>query len=86
MLMQKYKQQLKEAKRRATHERIGALALAIVTLMGLASLSKDAKGYYREVVTNPSFAFNQLTERENETARMPVRFDVGIRKVTIGGS
>ncbi len=84
--MQKYKQQLKNAKRRATHERIGALALAVVTLIGLASVSKDAKGFYREVVTNPSFAFNQLTERENETARIPVKFDIGIRRATIGGS
>lgn len=83
MLMQK--QKLLNYGNRARHERIGSLVLALVTLMGTATVARVNRSFYKEVTTNPAFAFSQITERENETARIPVRFDIGIHRPTTGG-
>lgn len=81
MLMQKQKNLYIRQK----HERIGAMALALVTLTGMATVTRVNRSFYKEVTTNPDFAFSQITERGNETARIPVRFDVGIHSPTTGG-
>ena len=41
-----------------THERIESLVLAVITVLGSASVAKVSKNFYREVTTNPSFAFS----------------------------
>jgi hypothetical protein len=70
---------------RAKHERAGALALAAMTILGSAAVAKVSRNFYKEVTTNPAFAFSQITERENETGRIPVRFDIGINNPSKGG-
>ena len=76
---------LKQKNIRATHERAGAFIMAALTLLGSAAIAKVSRNFYKEVTTNPAFAFSQLTERENETGRIPVRFDIGIHNPTNGG-
>ena len=80
-----YKEIIREDKRRAAHERIGAVGLALVTLAGVATIAKEGRTFAREVNVNPAVVFNQISERENETARIPVRFDIGIHTPAIGG-
>lgn len=70
---------------RASHERIGAFALAFMTIFGTSMVAKVNHNFTKEVINNPSFAFSQITERENETARIPVRYDMGLHLPTNSG-
>ena len=70
---------------RAKHERLGAVVMAAITLLGSAAIAKVSRNFYKEVTTNPAFAFSQITERENETGRIPVRYDIGINNPLKGG-
>lgn len=70
---------------RARHQRVGALLLAVMTLLGSSAVTKVNRSFYREVTVNPAFAFSQITERENETARITVRYDIGIHSPISGG-
>lgn len=83
--MQKYKQQIIEEKVRARHERIGSLMLAVMTLAGLVTITRANRSIIKEVVPTPALVLSQISERENETARIPVRFDIGIHSPTTGG-
>ncbi len=83
--MQKYKQQIKDDQVRSRQERIGSLILAVMTLVGLAIITKANRNIAKEGLPTPAFVLNQISERENETARIPVRFDIGIHSPTIGG-
>jgi len=57
------------------NHRLGIASIAFMTLLGSATIAKVNRSFYREVTTNPDFAFSQITERENETSRIPVSFD-----------
>jgi hypothetical protein len=66
--------------------RIGVLALAAITIFGMTSLGREHTA--RTDATAPhsmASIFTHSTERENETTRMPVRFDDGLRNPTTGG-
>ena len=66
------------SKKQLLHERrqkYGLLSVVLMTILGSATIAKVNRSFYREVTTNPDFAFSQITERENETARIPVSFD-----------
>jgi hypothetical protein len=66
-------------------ERFGAVSLALVTMLGAVSMAKVSRNFFKEVTTNPAFAFSQVSERENETGRIPVRFDNIITSQSHGG-
>lgn len=60
--------------------RISAVAIAIATLFHISGLSHLEKQVARHTQnTTVSQVFAQHMERENETARHPVRFDEGLR-------
>ena len=73
--------------KRPLYERLGLFAVALLTVFGLSSLGADmpSKTVARQVVLTPSFNFLQVSERENETARIPVRFDIGLHSPTTSG-
>jgi hypothetical protein len=71
---------------RSNAVRMGAVALAMITLFGMTELGRHGNG--RVEVTgarNMAQIFQHAMEKENETTRMPVRFDDGLRAPTIGG-
>ena len=78
---------IKSSHKRSLYERLGVFAVALLTVFGLSSLGADipSKTAARQVVLTPSFNFLQISERENETARIPVRFDIGLHSPTTSG-
>ena len=69
------------------YERFGVMAMALLTIFGLSSLGADTNSRIvaRQVVLAPAFNFLQVSERENETSRIPVRFDIGLHSPTTSG-
>jgi len=66
--------------------RAGAIALAMVTLFGMTEMGRRAQLRIEAVTPHDSSAvFSHTLEKENETTRMPVRFDDGLRAPTISG-
>ncbi|HET9173710.1 MAG TPA: hypothetical protein VFN56_00335 [Candidatus Saccharimonadales bacterium] len=71
---------------RAMHQRIAASVVVGALLLAAATVEHEARNYLREAITRPAYAALTAMERENETARMPVRFDEGLRLPTVGGA
>jgi hypothetical protein len=66
--------------------RAGAIALALVTLFGMTEMGRRAQLRAEAIIPHDMAAvFSHTLEKENETTRMPVRFDDGLRAPTIGG-
>lgn len=80
----KNKKLQKQLQKRAAHERVGAVALVIATLVGMVTVEHSAKSYLREATAKAALA--NTTARENELERMPVKFDDVLRIQTIAGS
>lgn len=76
----------KQLQKRAAHERVGAVILAIATVIGMVTIERDIRGYQREATMRLNYAFANNTGRENETARMPVKYDDVLKTQTIGGN
>lgn len=84
--MQTNKETIQEHPVRSNAVRAGAIALAMVTLFGMTEMGRRAQ--LRTEVTAPrdtAAIFSHTLEKENETTRMPVRFDEGLRAPTISG-
>lgn len=72
--------------KRAFHQRLTAGMLVGAIVLGALTVEHEARSYLREAISRPAYAALQNLERENETSRLPVRFDVGLRQPTIGGA
>jgi hypothetical protein len=74
-----------EVKHRSTFERYGALLLTVATLFGSAQLGHDhtAQLAKKDVVFQSRVSLNSAAE--NETVRMPVKFDDGLRATATMG-
>jgi hypothetical protein len=71
---------------RSNAVRAGAIALAMITLFGMTELGRHGSNRIETTpVRNVAQIFQHAMEKENETTRMPVRFDDGLRAPTIGG-
>lgn len=70
---------------RHMHERIGAAALILGTVIGTAGVSHDARKVLSQLAMRPAYAVVEHSGKENETARMPVRLDSVLRGQTVGG-
>ena len=71
---------------RSNAVRAGAIALALITLFGMTELGRHGTGRVETTpARNVAQIFQHAMEKENETTRMPVRFDDGLRAPTIGG-
>jgi putative IMPACT (imprinted ancient) family translation regulator len=80
------KNHLTTSNSRSQAVRMGALALAVLTMFGMTELGRH--GTSRTETTGArsvAQVFQHAMEKENETTRMPVRFDDGLRAPTIGG-
>lgn len=78
---------IKTKKQHRSHPvRIAAIGLAAVTLFSLTEIGKHTLVKTEAVVQeNLAAILSHTLEKENETTRMPVRFDEGYRAPTIGG-
>jgi hypothetical protein len=66
--------------------RIAAVGLAAVTLFGLTEMGRHTLVRTEAVLQqNMASILSHTLEKENETTRMPIRFDEGYRLPTIGG-
>lgn len=75
-----------ETNSRSNLVRMGAIALAVITLFGMTELGRhSATRTESTAARNMAQIFQHAMEKENETTRMPVRFDDGLRAPTIGG-
>lgn len=75
-----------ELEHRSSLERFGALTLALVTLFSLTELgahSAQKQLARRDIITQPNLVLNPA--EKNETVRMPVKMDDGIRAVASTG-
>ena len=74
-----------ELKHRSSFERFGALVLAVATIFSMLELGHDHTTQLakRDVVFQSRTALNSAAE--NETVRMPVKFDDGLRAVATTG-
>lgn len=70
---------------RRIHERVGAAMLLSAILLGVTTVSHDARNVLRQIAIKPAVAIISNTGRENETARMPVRYDDVLKLQTISG-
>lgn len=71
---------------RSNAVRVGAVALAMITLFGMTELGRHGSSRIEATgARNMAQIFQHAMEKENETTRMPVRFDDGLRAPTIGG-
>jgi hypothetical protein len=90
MKNKKIQKRLQAEHKRAMHERAGAIVLAIATLFGMATVDHQSRGFLREATARTNYAFNSNTSnnsgRENETTRMPVKYDDVLRWQTSSGS
>jgi hypothetical protein len=70
---------------RSNAVRAGAVALAMITLFGMTELGRHGANRTESTgARNAAQIFQHAMEKENETTRMPVRFDDGLRAPTIG--
>lgn len=74
----------KEARR--FHERVGAVVLLVATLLGVISISHESRNVLKQVALRPAVSIITNSGRENETARMPVRYDDVLKLQTTSGS
>lgn len=71
---------------RSNAVRAGAIALAAITMFGMTELGRHSVSRIETTAArNVAQIFQHAMEKENETTRMPVRFDDGLRAPTIGG-
>lgn len=70
---------------RSTAARLGALILTAATLFNLLELNHDpnARQAKRDVLGQAPYSLNSA--RENETMRMPVKLDDGLRAIATTG-
>ncbi|MEO6513507.1 MAG: hypothetical protein ABIR37_02345 [Candidatus Saccharimonadales bacterium] len=69
---------------RSNAVRMGAVALAMITLFGMTELGRHGNNRVETTAArNVAQIFQHAMEKENETTRMPVRFDEGLRAPTI---
>lgn len=67
--------------------RIAAIGLAAVTLFSLTEVGRHAIMKTQTVVhDNIGSILAHTLEKENETTRMPIRFDEGYRAPTVSGT
>ena len=84
--MQTNKETITEHLVRSRAVRAGAIALAMVTLFGMTEMGRRAQLRVETLAARDTAAiFSHTLEKENETTRMPVRFDEGLRAPTISG-
>lgn len=72
-----------ELKHRSAQERLCTLLLTAVTLFSITGLEHEAQKMLQRTVLAPIPAFNPA--EKNETVRMPIKFDDGLRSVTHTG-
>ncbi|HVC36593.1 MAG TPA: hypothetical protein VNE40_04115 [Candidatus Dormibacteraeota bacterium] len=88
--MKNEKPQSKESLGQSIADQVGAFVLAGATLFSMVAASKHGPVQAREIVlqqpTNVFQHVSDITERENETARIPVKFDDGLRLPTTSGA
>jgi len=74
-----------ELKHRSGFARVGALVLTAATLFNLLDLSHDAatRQAKKDIITQSPAILNSA--RENETMRLPVKLDDGLRSIATTG-
>lgn len=72
-----------ELKHRTALERLSTLALTAVTLFSLCGLEHESQKVLRQTALTPAAAFNPA--EKNETVRMPIKFDDGLRAIANTG-
>ena len=66
--------------------RLGAIVLAAITMFGMTELGRHQLVRLESTAAhNVASILSHTLEKENETTRMPVRFEDGLRSPTIGG-
>jgi hypothetical protein len=70
---------------RAPHVRLLSIFLAVATIVGMLQLGRQEVTRRSAVVSVASSFASRAIEKENETERMPIRFDDGLRAPTVGG-
>jgi len=66
---------------------VGAAAVAALAMFGVAEISNFNNLQHQMVVSQEGLAtLEAKEEEEKKTMRMPVRYEDGLRPVTIGGS
>lgn len=71
---------------RALHQRLAASILVGSIMLAAVTVGHETRNYLREAIARPAYAALNNLERENETTRMPVSFDEGLRQPTIGSA
>lgn len=66
--------------------RIAAIGLAVVTLFSVTEMGRHTISRTEAVLhDNIASVLSHTLEKENETTRMPIRFDEGYRVPTVSG-
>lgn len=79
-------QKLQKTHKRSHPVRMAVIGLAAVTLFSMTELGRHAALKTEAVMQqNMSAILSHTLEKENETTRMPVRFDDGLRAATTSG-
>lgn len=79
---------IKTKKHRRSHPiRIAAISLAVITLFSMTEVGRHTVTKTEAVLqANLASILSHTLEKENETTRMPIRFDEGYRATAVSGS